>query len=227
MVSIAIDGPSAAGKSTIAKLAAKELSFMYVDTGAMYRAIALFAIRNNIDAKDEKQICSLLSKINIGINFINREQVIFLNGENVNSEIRTHAVSMKTSDISSIAGVRKFLLQKQRDLANKNNVIMDGRDIATVVLPNADVKIFLTASVEARARRRFDEIKKNNCHLSFEEIYMDIKKRDQQDSNRKIAPLTMSSDATLIDTSDINLQEAVKLVVDTIKFQLSERGFHI
>ncbi len=227
MIAIAIDGPSAAGKSTIAKLVAQELSFIYVDTGAMYRAIALFMLENNIDSNDTEKVCHALSKINIDIDFINREQIVLLNGENVNSKIRTNLVSMKTSDISKIDEVRQFLLEKQRDLADKNNVIMDGRDIATVVLPQADVKIFLTASVEARAKRRFEELREKTSELSFDKIYMDIKKRDEQDQNRKIAPLVRAEDAMLIDTSDMSLDEAVKTVADTIKIKLKEEGMQL
>lgn len=221
MISVAIDGPSAAGKSTIAKLAAKKLGFIYVDTGAMYRAIGYFIGAKNIALKDEK-IIETLKEININLNYINDEQHIYLNNKDVSDKIRSNEVSKLASFVSSIKQVREFLLDKQRNLAINHNIIMDGRDIGTVVLPKAQVKIFLTASLNSRAKRRFRELKEKNIDITFDQIYNDIKKRDENDINRKIAPLQQAKNAILLDTSDLSLDQAVKQVVNIIKTKESE-----
>lgn len=222
MISVAIDGPSAAGKSTIAKLAAKELGFIYVDTGAMYRAIGYFMKAKNINLKDKKNIIKALKEINIDINYIEDQQHIYLNNEDVSEKIRANEISMAASAVSSIKEVRDFLLDKQRNLAKTRDIIMDGRDIGTVVLPNAQVKIFLTASLKSRADRRFKELKEKNVDISFNEIYNDIKKRDENDINRKIAPLKQAEDAIKLDTSDLTLPQAVDEVINIIKTKESE-----
>lgn len=217
MHNIAIDGPAGAGKSTIAKIAAKKLGFIYVDTGAMYRAMALYFIRNNIDGKDEKTVSEACPKIDISIEYQNGEQVVLLNGENVNAFIRTEQVSMMTSDISKYATVRSKLLDIQRNLAATKDVIMDGRDIGTCVLPNADTKIYLTASTSERARRRYKEQIESGISCDIEQIEKDIAARDEQDMNREIAPLKQAEDAVLIDSSNLTINEAVDAVINTYK----------
>lgn len=217
MHNIAIDGPAGAGKSTIAKIAAKKLGFIYVDTGAMYRAMALYFIRNNIDGKDEETVSEACPKIDISIEYQNGEQVVLLNGENVNAFIRTEQVSMMTSDISKYATVRSKLLDIQRNLAATKDVIMDGRDIGTCVLPNADTKIYLTASTSERARRRYKEQIESGISCDIEQIEKDIAARDEQDMNREIAPLKQAEDAVLIDSSNLTINEAVDAVINTYK----------
>ncbi len=226
MISVAIDGPSAAGKSTIARKVAERLGYVYIDTGAMYRSIALFAKENSIDSKDEKGVSSFLKDININIDFKCGKQLIILNGVDVSEKIRLNEISMLTSNISSIKAVRDFLIDRQRSLAQKYDLIMDGRDIATVVLPYADVKIFLTASVEARANRRFAELNAKGQKVDLSEIHKEIEKRDFQDMNRKIAPLRQDKDAILIDTSDLTLDDSINTVSDTIlnKLKKNNRG---
>lgn len=222
MISVAIDGPSAAGKSTIAKLAAKKLGFIYVDTGAMYRAIGYFMKAKNINLQNEKNIIKALKEINIDINYIEAQQHIYLNNEDVSEKIRSNEISMAASVVSKVKEVRDFLLDKQRKLAKTNNIIMDGRDIGTVVLPDAQIKIFLTASLNSRANRRFKELKEKNVDITFDEIYNDIKKRDENDINRKIAPLKQAKDAIKLDTSDLSLSQAVDEVINIIKSKESE-----
>ena len=186
---IAIDGPGGAGKSTIAKELAKQLSFIYIDTGAMYRTIGLFAARNRVSGKNIQGVISLLPYITLEIRFIDGAQHMFLNGEDVSDKIRTEEASIYASDVSAIPAVRTFLLEQQRAFAKSSNVIMDGRDIGTVVLPDADLKIFLTASSEARARRRFLEQKAKGLDVTYEEVLEALKLRDRQDSSREAAPL--------------------------------------
>ncbi len=217
MHNIAIDGPAGAGKSTIAKIAAKKLGFIYVDTGAMYRAMALYFIRNKINGKDEAAISGACGKIDISIEYQNGEQVVLLNGENVNAFIRTEQVSMMTSDISKYAVVRSKLLDIQRNLADTKDVIMDGRDIGTCVLPNADTKIYLTASTSERARRRYKEQTKRGISCDIEQIKRDIAARDEQDMNREIAPLKQAEDAVLVDSSNLTIDEAVDAVINIYK----------
>lgn len=220
MISIAIDGPAGAGKSTIAKEASKRLSYIYVDTGALYRAIAYYMIKNNIN--ENKFIVLSLKDIKIDLNFINGEQRVFLCGEDVSEKIRTPEISMNASKISAIPEVRNFLLDLQRNIAKNNNIIMDGRDIGTVVLPFADVKIFLTASIEKRARRRYIELVQKGILCDYDEVLKDMKKRDSDDSNRKTAPLKPADDAIIIDTSECSLEESIELILNTIKNKLRQ-----
>lgn len=204
---IAIDGPAGAGKSTIAKKAAADLGFIYVDTGAMYRALALYFIRNGIDGADEETIKNALTQISVTLQYSGGTQQVLLNGENVSDLIRTEEVSRMTSVTSALGCVREKLLSLQQDMAATHDVIMDGRDIGTNVLPNADIKIYLTASVAERARRRYLEQKQKGGTSSLEEIEKDIIERDTRDKNRAIAPLRRAEDAVYLDTSDMNIDE--------------------
>lgn len=216
MINVAIDGPAGAGKSTVAKAAAKELGYIYVDTGALYRTIALNAVRHGI-LNDTEKIEAMLSDTKVELKYADGVQSVYLNGENVSGLIRTPEISMGASVVSAIPKVRAFLLDLQRDIAKKNNVIMDGRDIATVVLPNADVKIFLFASPECRAKRRYDELIEKGESVTFDEVLDDVNKRDYQDSHREIAPLKPSEDSVMADTSELDLNGSVQFVVDIIK----------
>ena len=218
MISIAIDGPAGAGKSTVARAVAKKLSFIYVDTGSLYRAIGLFMIQNGIN--EESEIIGSLKKIQIDLRFENFEQKVFLCNKDVSKLIRTPEISMMASKVSAICEVREFLLKLQQDLAKKNNVIMDGRDIGTVILPNANVKIFLTATSEKRAQRRCKELLENGFEVTYNEVLKDIIKRDTDDSNRTVAPLKPAKDAIIIDTSEYNLESAVSLVIEAIENKL-------
>ncbi len=218
MVAIAIDGPAGAGKSTIAKAAAQRLAYLYVDTGALYRAIAFFMQERKLD--DEAAIVAALGDVEVNLNFVDGAQRVFLCGEDVTEKIRTPQISMMASKISAIPEVREFLLHLQRDLAQKNNVLMDGRDIGTVILPNANVKIFLTASPEARAQRRHKELLEKGLDSSYEDVLADIIKRDHDDSTRTVAPLKRAGDAILVDTSACNLEESIELVLRVVKDNL-------
>ena len=216
MINVAIDGPAGAGKSTIAKAAAKELGFIYVDTGALYRAVAYNAVKTGaID--DEQKIINMLDSTKVELKYVNGAQAVYLNGEDVSAFIRTPEISMGASKVSAIPQVRAFLLNLQREIASTNNVIMDGRDIATVVLPNADVKIFLFASPECRAERRYKELIEKGESVSFDDVLKDVNQRDYQDSHREIAPLKPSDDSIMADTSELTLQESINLIVNTIK----------
>lgn len=217
MYNIAIDGPAGAGKSTIAKMAAKKLDFIYVDTGAMYRAMALYFLRREIDAKDEKKIAEACEHINVTIAYQEGEQQVLLNGENVNAFIRTEEVSMMTSNTSKYPAVREKLLYLQRELAAANNVIMDGRDIGTCVLPDAELKIYLTASASERAKRRYLEQKERGVESDLAQIERDIIARDEQDMNREIAPLKQAEDAIYLDTSDMPIEEVVTKIVSLVQ----------
>ena len=212
MYSIAIDGPAGAGKSTIAKTIAKKLEFIYVDTGAMYRAMALYFIRHEIDPKDEEAINKACPDIHVSINYEDGVQQVLLNGENVNGLIRTEEVGNMASMTSAIPEVRGKLLELQRTLAREKDVIMDGRDIGTHVLPDADVKIYLTASVEIRAKRRYKELVEKGVQCDLKEIEKDIEERDYRDMTRKIAPLKKAEDAILVDSSDMTLKEVVNTI---------------
>lgn len=223
MISIAIDGPAGAGKSTIAKAVSKQLKYIYVDTGALYRAIALNAINNGTDTNSEADIKKLLSNTKAEIKFIDGQQRVFVNNEDVSDKIRTTQVSMMASKISAVPVVREFLLELQRSLARENNVIMDGRDIGTVVLPNAQVKIFLTASAECRAKRRYnDYIQAGNTEESYEKILSDIKERDYNDSHRAIAPLKPANDAVTVDTSNDTLQQSVDRIIQVVNEKIDK-----
>lgn len=216
MINVAIDGPAGAGKSTIAKAAAKALGFIYVDTGALYRAIAYNAVKSGV-VEDKEKIIAMLDSTNVELKYVDGVQAVYLNGEDVSAYIRTPEISMGASTVSAIPEVRAFLLNLQRDIAKKNNVIMDGRDIATVVLPNADVKIFLFASPECRAQRRYKELIEKGESVSYEDVLDDVNKRDYQDSHREIAPLKPSEDSVMADTSKLDLEQSIELIINTIK----------
>lgn len=218
MIAIAIDGPAGAGKSTLAQKIAKELEFIYVDTGALYRAIGFSAINKTVNIKEADQLDKLLSQTKVEIKFINNEQRVFLNGEDVSDKIRTPEVSMMASDISALPKVRDFLLDLQRDMAKNNNVLMDGRDIGTVVLPDAQIKIFLTASANCRAKRRYDFLtNEKGMAVDFDEVLSDIETRDYNDSNRAVAPLKPAADSIIVDTSDEELKVSFDKILKIIK----------
>lgn len=210
---IAIDGPAGAGKSTIARLAAKRLGFVYVDTGAMYRAIALYFLRKGIRPEDVQTIASLVQGAEITIRYVDGTQQVILNGEDVSGQIRTEEVGNMASATSAIPAVRAHLLELQRNLAASANVIMDGRDIGTCILPDADVKIFLTASTSVRAMRRYRELQEKGMMCNLEEIEQDIIERDARDMNRETAPLKQAEDAMLLDSSDMTLEQVVQAVL--------------
>ena len=215
---IAIDGPAGAGKSTIAKVAANRLGIVYVDTGAMYRAIGLAAVRAGIDhSADIKGVEELLDGISVEIAHSEGGQSVFLNGEDVSVEIRLPQVSVAASDVSRIPKVREKLLELQRSLANKTDVIMDGRDIGTVVLPDAQLKIFLTASVDERAMRRYRELIEKGVECEFEQVKADMEYRDKNDSQREIAPLKPAEDSVIVDTTGNDLDESVEIIMNLIK----------
>ena len=218
---IAIDGPSGAGKSTLARRAAKEFGFLYVDTGAIYRTVGLAAHRNDIDCHDEEAVAQILPMIDIRMGYnAEGEQRMFLNGDDVSDEIRAPEISICASDVSSLPAVRAFLLEMQRKTARDNHVLMDGRDIGTVVLPEAELKIYLTASAEARAERRLKELLAKGVETSFEDVLRDIEYRDYQDTHRETAPLKQAEDAVVLDTSDIGLEESCQLLFRTIREKL-------
>jgi cytidylate kinase len=216
MINVAIDGPAGAGKSTIAKAAAKELGFIYVDTGALYRTIALNAVRHNI-ADDADAIIKMLDDTKVELGFKDGTQCVYLNGEDVSGLIRTPEISMGASKVSAIPAVRAFLLDLQRDIAKKNNVIMDGRDIGTVVLPDAQCKIFLFASPECRAERRYKELIEKGESVMYEDVLADVNQRDYQDSHREIAPLKPTEESIMADTSELDLQQSIDLIIGIIR----------
>lgn len=217
MYQIAIDGPSGAGKSTLAKILAAKLGFVYVDTGALYRSIGLYMEMNGIDPKDADAVVAALSKITLALEYHDGSQIVLLNGENVGDRIRTPQISMYASAVSAIPAVRTFLLDTQRDIAAKNNVIMDGRDIGTVILPNADVKIFLVSSFETRARRRVKELLEKGIEASYEEVLADMIARDKNDSSRAVAPLVPAEDAVHLDNSSLTLEGTVDAALAIIR----------
>lgn len=219
--SIALDGPSGAGKSTLAKMLAEALGFLYVDTGAIYRTVGLYVRRKSVDPGDSAQVTPLLTEISIDLQYgEDGLQHMYLNGEDVTEDIRRHEISHYASAVSAIPAVRAFLLQMQRDLAGRQNVIMDGRDIGTVVLPDADVKLFLTASPEARARRRYAELLARGQDCAFETVFSDIVERDKNDRSRAAAPLRQAEDAVLVDTTGNSLEESFGLLLGIIKERL-------
>lgn len=215
-MSIAIDGPAGAGKSTIAKKVAKELGYIYVDTGALYRTVALFMIQNKININDESEVNKALDRIDISMKYEDGIQNIYLNRENVNSLIRTIEVSKIASKTSTYKKVREKLLFLQKDIAKKNKVVMDGRDIGTVILPNADLKIFLTASAKVRGERRYKEIIERDERADLQSIIEDIEKRDEQDKNRAISPLRKANDAIEIDSSYMTIDEVTKKIISLL-----------
>lgn len=217
---IAIDGPAGAGKSTIARRVAKELGFLYVDTGAMYRTIALYLLRNGIDCGQEEALERALREIEVGLGYEDGEQQVFLNGENVSGQIRTEAVSQMASVSSARPMVRAKLLQLQRSMAQEHDVLMDGRDIGTLILPDAQLKIFLTASPQARARRRFLELQEKGVQACLEEIEREMEERDYRDTHRETAPLRQAEDAVLVDTSDMTVEEVVAKILELAEERL-------
>lgn len=220
---IAIDGPAGAGKSTIARKAASRLSFLYVDTGAMYRAIALGLLERKTDLRDSEMLKEALEEISVTIGYDSQgRQQVFLNGEDVSSRIRDEEVGKMASASSALAQVREKLTALQRGLAEKENVLMDGRDIGTVILPGAQLKIYLTAGVEVRARRRYQELTAKNIPCSLEEIEKDIRERDERDRNRPVAPLRQAEDAVRIDTSDMTIEEVTDRIVELARERMGE-----
>lgn len=214
---VAIDGPVGAGKSTIARAAAERLGFVYCDTGALYRAVGLYCSRSGVDLKSGADIAVKLPEISLELKLIGGAQRVFLNGEDVSEEIRLPEISMAASAVSAVPEVRAALLDIQRSMARTSSVIMDGRDIGTVVLPNADVKIFLTARAEIRAKRRYDELVKKGVQTTLESVLDDLNKRDYDDSHRAAAPLKQAEDAVLADTSELDFEQSVALVCGIIK----------
>lgn len=217
MINIAIDGPAGAGKSTIAKTASKELGFIYVDTGALYRTVGLNALRLGKDTKLESDVVPTLDSLKVSLRFVDGEQRVFLGEEDVSTAIRQNEVSMAASNVSAIPKVREFLFDLQRDIAKNNNCIMDGRDIGTVVLPDAQIKIYLTASAEARADRRYKELVEKGQQVNYDDILREIELRDYQDTHREIAPLKKAEDAVLVDTTKLTLEESIEYMLKVIK----------
>ncbi len=220
MINIAIDGPSGAGKSTVAKALAKKLGYIYVDTGALYRAIGLYVRRAGVLPEDSAGVIALLPEIDVRLAYENGEQKVLLSGEDVGSLIRTNEISAYASKVSAIPEVRTFLLELQRDMARKNNVIMDGRDIGTVILPDADVKIFMTASPEARIRRRYEELLASGQSVTLEEVAAAVRERDKNDSTRKVAPAIPAADAVFVDNSgtfENTLSNVISIIEEKIK----------
>lgn len=223
---IAIDGPAGAGKSTIARRVAKELSFIYVDTGAMYRAMALYLLRKEVNRDDTEQIGNICQDAEISIEYQNGEQIVLLNGENVNSYLRTEEVGNMASVSSAVPRVREKLLSLQRKLAKDMSVVMDGRDIGTTILPDADVKIYLTASSLTRARRRYLELQEKGTVCNLDDIQKDIEERDQRDMNREISPLRQAEDAVLVDSSDLTIQQVVDRILQIFRSKTSGEKSH-
>lgn len=219
---IAIDGPAGAGKSTIAKRVAKELSFIYVDTGAMYRAMALYLLRQQVNVSDASEIAAVCQNADISIEYHKGEQVVLLNGENVNAFLRTEEVGNMASVSSANPRVREKLLNLQRDLAARQSVVMDGRDIGTTILPHADVKIYLTASSATRAQRRCRELEEKGIACNLQEIQKDIEERDMRDMNREISPLRQAEDAVLVDSSEMGIEEVVKAILQVYHTKVVE-----
>ncbi len=220
MISIALDGPAGAGKSTVAKAVAKELGFIYVDTGALYRTVGLHFLRKGIDTDLNCDVEAELKNIEVDLKFTDGVQRVFLNGEDVSEEIRTPKASMMASAVSAKPPVRAFLLEMQRKLARENNVLMDGRDIGTVVLPNATMKFFVTASAQERANRRFKELTEKGMKVEYKDVYDDIVQRDYNDSHREIAPLKPAEDSVMFDTTGMNLEQSVEKLTSIIKERL-------
>lgn len=220
---IAIDGPAGAGKSTISKAAAKKLGFIYIDTGAMYRAVGLAAVRQGIDTTDTEGVTSILDDIEISISYDESGQQIFLNDENVSADIRLPEISVAASNVAVIPAVRLKLVELQRELASHNDVLMDGRDIGTYVLPDAEVKIFLTASVEERAMRRYRELAEKGIQADFDEVKADMEYRDKNDSEREFAPLKPAEDSIILDNTDLSLEQSVDKICEIAEARKAEK----
>ena len=219
---IVLDGPSGSGKSTIAKRLSAELGFVYVDTGAMYRSIGLYCLQNNVDIADQAAVVAALPDINIELKYVDGEQRIILNGTDVSKEIRINEVSMAASKVSAYKEVRAFLLESQRNMAKTQSVIMDGRDIGTVVLPDAEIKIFIVAAAEERAKRRYKELIERGQNVPFEEVLQDIITRDYNDTHRQEAPLRQAEDAVLLDTSLLDFEQSYNAVLQLAKSKMTE-----
>lgn len=217
VINVAVDGPAGAGKSSVSRRVAKELGYIYVDTGALYRAVGLSAMRQQIDPKDAAAVERMLDGTQVSLRFVNGEQRAFLGDEDVSDQIRTPQASMAASAVSAVPAVRAFLFALQQDIAAHNNCLMDGRDIGTVVLPNADVKVFLTASAETRAERRCLELREKNMPAPYEQVLAEIEERDYNDAHRAIAPLRQAEDAVLLDTSALDFEEACCALLRIIK----------
>ena len=217
MIQIAIDGPGGAGKSTVAKEIAKRLGIVYVDTGALYRTIGLYVCQKDVDPHDAEAVTALLPDIHIEVRYEGGAQCVYLNGVDHGDQIRTPQMSMYASAVSAIPAVRAFLLETQKDIARKNSVIMDGRDIGTVILPNADLKVFMTASAECRARRRYDELVAKGQSVRFEDVLREMNERDLQDSTREIAPAKAAADAIVLDNSGMTIDESAEAVIALLR----------
>ncbi len=222
MIQIAIDGPGGAGKSTVAKAVAAKLGIVYVDTGALYRTVGYYVRQKNVAPDDKEGVAALLGEISIEIKYVDGAQHVFLNGEDLGDKIRTPEMSMYASKVSAIPAVRAFLLDTQRDIAKKNSVIMDGRDIGTVILPNADVKIFLTASEECRAMRRYKELLERGQDVKYEDVLAEMNQRDKQDSTRDVAPTAAAEDAVLLDNTGMTFDQTVDAVIALAKQKQGE-----
>ncbi len=220
MINVAIDGPAGAGKSTVARAAAAKLGYIYVDTGALYRAVGVYCLRNCITTNDAEAVGGILDKITVELKFLEGVQHVFLNGDDVSTEIRLPEASMAASNVSAIPAVRAFLFDLQRSIAANNNCIMDGRDIGTVVLPDAQVKIFLTADDEERAMRRFKELQEKGSNVTFQEVLDDLRVRDYNDSHREIAPLKPAEDSVIVNTTGYTLEESIAKIVSTVEEKL-------
>lgn len=220
MINVAIDGPAGAGKSTVARAAAQKLGYIYVDTGALYRAVGVYCLRKGIETTDAEGVGAILSEITVELKFIDGVQHVFLNGDDVSTEIRLPEASMAASNVSAIPSVRAFLFDLQRDIAAKNNCIMDGRDIGTVVLPNAQVKIFLTADDTERALRRYKELQEKGSTVTYQEVLDDLRVRDYNDSHREIAPLKPAEDSVIVNTTNYTLEESINKIVETVEEKL-------
>lgn len=223
MISVAIDGPAGAGKSSISKILSKNLGFLYFDTGALYRALSYYFIKNKLDYTNSDILHANLANVNIAFKFLEKEQRMFLCGDDITESLRIDKVSMAASKISAIPEAREFLLETQRKMARKNNIVMDGRDIGTVVLPNADVKIFLTADLEIRAMRRFKQLQQSDPHVMYPDVLEMIKKRDENDTEREISPLVPAKDAIVFDNTNFNLQKAVDELTKLVRKRINER----
>ena len=217
MRAVAIDGPAGAGKSSIAKILAKKLGYIYVDTGALYRAVGYYVVSQSLSTTDSEAVIGCLDKIKVELRYVEGQQKVFINNEDVTEKIRTAEISMAASNVSAIPKVREFLFDLQQNIAKTNNVVMDGRDIGTVVLPNADVKIFLTASPEERAKRRYKELIEKGQQVTYEDVLADVITRDHNDSTRATAPLKQAEDAVLVDTSDLNFEQSVEALYNIAK----------
>ena len=220
MISVAIDGPAGAGKSTIARAVAGKLGFIYVDTGALYRAVGLYGLRKGADTTSAEQMLPLLEEIKVEMIYVEGEQRVLLNGEDVSEAIRLGEASMAASNVSAIQGVRDFLFDLQKDMARRHNVVMDGRDIGTVVLPEAQVKIFLTATPEERATRRYNELLGKGQQVDFDQLLAEVKQRDYNDSHRAAAPLKQADDAVLVDTTGLAKEESIQKIFDLVQAKL-------